>query len=32
MIGQWADVDVDFDVLCPGTPSLQALRAHFTPY
>ena len=32
VIGQWTDGDEDFDVLCPGTPSLQALRAHFTPY
>ena len=32
LIGQWSNVDQDFDVLCPGTPALQTLRSHFTPY
>jgi hypothetical protein len=32
VIGQRSSVEEDFDVLCPGRPALQALRAHFTPY
>jgi hypothetical protein len=32
VLAQWSSVDVDFDVICPGVPALQALRSHFTPY
>ncbi len=32
VLGQWSNVDVDFNVLCPGQPALQVLRSHFTPY
>jgi hypothetical protein len=32
VMGQWSNVEVDFNVFCPGVPALQALRAHFTPY
>jgi hypothetical protein len=32
VMGQWSNVEADFNVICPGVPALQALRAHFTPY
>jgi hypothetical protein len=32
VIGQWSSLVEDFDVICPGVPTLQALRAYFTPY
>lgn len=30
VLGQWATPDVDFDVLCPGPPAIEVLRAYFS--